>query len=226
MRDAGRSSAWYPLVGAGIGGLAGVSAYGVYCLTQERLISACVAAVMFILLSRGLHMDGLADSADAFFSNKPREEMLAIMKDPHIGAMGAVSIVCVFFLKVSFFSAVPAFFIVRAAVLAGLLSRYAMAVLMFFFPYARTEGTAKDYIHGMNISIFSRASLIAFICVYLIFSWQGIIVCGVVLITAYGLGVYSARRINGITGDVIGGIGEIMEIVALAALLLFLRGVQ
>jgi len=219
-QDIGRSLAWYPAAGAIIGGLAGVSSYCAYLLTQERLIGACVAAVMFVVLSRGLHMDGLADSADAFFSNKTKEQMLAIMKDPHIGTMGVLGIACVLLLKVSLFSACDPARVIRAAMLAGLVSRYAMVFLMFSFPYARAEGTAKVHVQSINTSIFVRASLLAVLGAGIIFSWQGILLCIIAVAGAYGIGNYSMRRIAGITGDVIGALNELIEVCTLLGIIL------
>ena len=80
-----------PLVGAMIGGLGGLTYYLI--APYNKLIASFITLLITIILTGGLHIDGLADTFDGFLANKDREKTLEIMKDSRIGAFGVLSIV-------------------------------------------------------------------------------------------------------------------------------------
>ena len=90
---------FFPLVGILIGGLAAGWTWGLdYFLPPWP--TSVLAAVALVGISRALHMDGLSDTADGFLSSRPRDRILEIMRDSHVGPMGVVAIVCVLCLKI------------------------------------------------------------------------------------------------------------------------------
>jgi adenosylcobinamide-GDP ribazoletransferase len=106
-RDLSRSAAWFPLVGAAVGAIV---ALVVFAFIQR---SAPLAAVMGVLawvwLTGALHLDGLADLADALgASHRDPQRFLAVLADPHVGTFGVVSVVLLLMLKVAALSMLTA----------------------------------------------------------------------------------------------------------------------
>ena len=119
--DLWRSMGWYPLVGLALG----TAAWGVYAGLLELLPSLVVAVLVVLLLeavTRGLHMDGLMDTADGLLSGAPRERALEIMKDSNVGAMGVVAALLILMLKVAALGALA-----RADAAAPLLAGWCAA---------------------------------------------------------------------------------------------------
>ena len=94
------SMGWYPLVGLAMG----AAAWGIFAALSWLLPPLVAAALVVLLLeafTRGLHLDGLMDTCDGYFSGAPRERALEIMKDSRAGAMGVAGAVLVIVLKVA-----------------------------------------------------------------------------------------------------------------------------
>ncbi|MFA5402572.1 MAG: adenosylcobinamide-GDP ribazoletransferase, partial [Candidatus Omnitrophota bacterium] len=166
-------------------------------------------------LTGGLHLDGLSDSADAFLSGRSKEEMLNIMRDPHSGVMGVLSIICIILLKIGLLYSVPAPAKATALLLMCVLSRWSAVLAMFAFPYARQEGKAGVFIRGMTLKIFLISLISAFIFAFIIWQLKGLIVLVIVSGCAYLAARFTNRRIGGITGDTLGATIELTEIVTL-----------
>ncbi len=96
---------FFPVVGALIGGVAAAIVFGLDHIMP--LFPASVVAILVLVgASAGLHMDGLADTADGLLSSRPRERVLEIMRDSHIGTMGVLAVVAVLLLKVSLLTSI------------------------------------------------------------------------------------------------------------------------
>src|SRR5512137_125405 len=96
--DLGRSVPFYPIVGLLIGIMAATLGYLMEAVLPP--LPAYATILIFLLaISGGLHMDGLADTADGFFSARPRDRILEIMRDSRIGVMGVIAVVCIVLLK-------------------------------------------------------------------------------------------------------------------------------
>jgi len=135
-----RSLAWYPLVGLILGallwGLAAMLAAG----AAPSLLSAALLLAAWVALTGALHLDGLADTADAWLGGLgDRERTLAIMKDPCAGPAGVVAVVLVLLLK---FAALAALATAPqpALLLAPVLARMALTALFLTTPYVRPGG--------------------------------------------------------------------------------------
>ena len=98
--DLWASMAWYPLVGLGLGA-AGWAGYALLLYGLTPLVAAALVVIALELATRLLHLDGLMDTADGFFSGAPRERALEIMKDSRVGAMGVFAAIAVVVVKVS-----------------------------------------------------------------------------------------------------------------------------
>ncbi|HTY45020.1 MAG TPA: adenosylcobinamide-GDP ribazoletransferase [Patescibacteria group bacterium] len=210
------AAAYFPFVGlllglalAGIGALLGM-------LNFPALASGVILVVAWVGITGGMHLDGLADTADAFLSARPKEEMLKIMRDPHVGVMGVVSLISLMLLKVSLLVGLglaPAR--TTGLLLSCVLSRWSAVLAMFLFPYARQEGKAKVFMEGMEPGIVLFASFTALIFSVAAWGLKGLLAFTVIAGFTCASGRFIANRIGGITGDTLGAVIELTETLAL-----------
>ncbi|WP_085441147.1 adenosylcobinamide-GDP ribazoletransferase [Magnetofaba australis] len=142
-RDLGRSVALYPLVGAVIGAILAAAAMALSHVHYD--LAAPLLVALWVWLSGGLHLDGLADATDAAVGGMgDRERALAIMKDPYVGPMGVIAIVLTLLLmtggaKVLLLWGDPWLFV--CAPVAG---RCALSALFVTTPYLRADGMGAE----------------------------------------------------------------------------------
>lgn len=206
---------YFPFVGLLLGlALSGINTL-LLILNFPSLAVNVILVVALIGITGGIHMDGLSDTADAFLSGKPKDEMLVIMRDSRIGVMGAVSIVSVILLKIGLISAVPAPLKTNTLLLMCVLSRWSSVLAVFLFPYARKDGKARVFIEGMNLKIFALSLFAAIVVAFVIWRLKGILALLIVAGCVYLGGRFASRKIGGITGDTIGAGIELTEVTAL-----------
>lgn len=210
-----RSLIYYPLVGLFLGFLLIGMFRLLLILNFSSIASSMILIVFLIILTGGLHLDGLSDTFDALLSRKPKDQMLEIMRDPHSGVLGIVSVVCVILLKIAFvFSLSPASKF-AGLLLMCLLSRWSMVFSIFLFPYARKEGKAKVYSEGITPRIFTFATILVLVCSFLIAKSNGIFVFGLSALGSYAISKFFSHKLGGITGDTLGATNEIAEVIVL-----------
>lgn len=210
----GRSLIAFPLVGTILGLLMG----GAY-LGLEKMLPRMVAVVSIIfgltLMTRGLHLDGLADMIDGL-QGKGREASLRIMRESTIGAFGALGLIFLILFKFSSLYSLPFKEGVKALLVMPILGRWAFVTLLVFFPYARTEGgIATPFISDARPVIWIGSTLFTVVVLFLIASWRGEILAALVLLLTLLSGSFFKSRLGGITGDIVGGTGEVMEALSL-----------
>lgn len=210
---------FFPVVGLVIGEVAALITFGI-----DQVLPALPASVFVVLAllvaSAGLHMDGLADTADGLLSSRPRERVLEIMRDSHIGAMGVIAVVGVLLLKVALLSSIDGSTRWRMVLFAPVAGRCALLLVMSVFPYARQEGgLATVFQPGRRraalLAVWSLAVL--FVTGWLCASYRGLAIAGASLVGALLLGWYVRRRIGGFTGDTLGATSELIEILPFLA---------
>jgi adenosylcobinamide-GDP ribazoletransferase len=209
---------YFPLVGLLLGmALVGINSI-LLKLGFEQFATSIILVVILTGLTGGLHLDGLSDTSDALLSAKSREEMLTIMRDSHIGAMGALAIICIVLLKISFLSSISANLRPISLILMCVLGRWSMVFSMFLFPYARKEGKAKAFIEGINFKILISAALMALACVFFTGRIKGVFIFMIVTAAAYLIAKFINHKLNGITGDTLGAINELTETLTLLSI--------
>jgi cobalamin 5'-phosphate synthase/cobalamin synthase len=222
--DVGRSTVFFPLVGALIG-LIQTSALLVFVnAASGSVLKAILLAVLLVVINvfvtGALHLDGLADMADGFGGGREKERTLEIMRDSLIGSYGAVSLILLLILKVG---AVAALIENEMAwqflILAPALGRWASVPLGKFMPYARKSGglgnAVTDYVGWTELV---GATIITAILLFALIDWQtGLKLWLVVTV----LTIFNARlcfkKIGGVTGDTLGANTEICETAVLLA---------
>lgn len=209
------AAVYFPLVGILLGLiLVMLNLFLSYFISNPLVISVSVV-ISLIILTGGLHLDGLADTFDAFFSGKDRETLLEIMLQPHIGVMGALSLMSVILLKVSVLFALGPKVKNTALILMCVLSRWSLLLPLYLFPYARREGKAKEFFGALNFNEFVFITLLTLLFTVLIWNWKGLFIFTAVSVFTFCFGRFANKKIGGITGDILGATLEIGEAIIL-----------
>ncbi len=213
--DMAKSMAYFPFIGLFLGGILAAADNLLIFLSFNELISSVILVVLLIILTAGLHLDGLADTFDALLSGKPKDEMLRIMRDSRIGVMGVLSLICILLLKISLIYSLSAPLKTAALILMCVVSRWSMVFSTFLFPYARQEGKAKIFTRGMNMKILFLSVISAITFIFAIWGAISLLFFGLAALSAYLIAKSINNKIGGITGDSIGAINELTEIIVL-----------
>jgi adenosylcobinamide-GDP ribazoletransferase len=208
---------WYPLVGLLIGLLLSVLAW--LLRDTPSLLSSALVIAAWVALTGALHLDGLADSADAWIGGLgDREKTLAIMKDPRCGPAGVVALVLLLLLKfaaLASLDAVPWL----ALLLAPMLARASLTALFLTTPYVRSDGMGAVLTNAPR-GACQVALAISACCCLLLGEWRGLwaLVAAVLVFTAWRHACMT--RLDGFTGDTAGAMAEMVELAVLLALAL------
>lgn len=215
----GWSVLYYPVIGLVIGGLLVFSSWTLSFLELPKhgLIEAGLLLTIWIVITGALHLDGLADSADAWlggYGDKIRT--LEIMKDPYSGPAAVVILVLVLLLKFS----VLIHLHWHVLLLAPVIARTSVMLLLATTPYVRKGGMGDSAVHHLPKT-----------AVWLVF--MGVIVVSALIIKqqfwvflvlfsiAYLLRRLMLKRIDGTTGDTAGAMLEVMEVSTMLVFVLF-----
>ena len=215
--DLGRATACFPLVGLTIGGLL----VGLNELIGHWLNKPLTAALLITVLAAitgALHLDGLADVCDGLAARGSRERFLAIMKDSHIGAVGAVGLILGLLLKWQALAAIPAEIMWQTLLLFPILGRCAQVLALGGAKHARQDGLGATIIQGMGVRHLVAALCITIAACLLLLPVRGMIALIAVFAVTLIIKGYFQNRLGGLTGDIVGCISEIAEITALIVL--------
>lgn len=211
-----RSAAWFPAVGLLIGSVHVLTA-GTSALVFSPSITAMLILVTDALVTGALHLDGLADSADGLGGAWDRRRVLEVMRDHAIGAYGAAALVLVLGLKWAVLAEVVAQpRAIPILLVAPVLGRWAGVCLSAALPYARATETSVGY---MSAHIGWREWTFATISSATASVWllggPGAVALVAAGATALVWGFYLMHRIGGVTGDTIGAVIVISEVVVM-----------
>jgi adenosylcobinamide-GDP ribazoletransferase len=210
--DLGKAAGWFPVIGALMGGLVATVFYGL-SLILPHLLAATLATAVWIALTGGLHLDGLADCCDGMMHASSRERRLEIMKDPRLGTFGAIGLVLTILLKVICLYSMPASLAWVALPFAAGLGRY-LLLPAGRQPLARPGGMGADFASGLNRTVILWSALVVVLLTALA-GWRGLLVVLVVHVVTWGVLSLAKARLGGVTGDVLGLVVELAELVTL-----------
>ncbi|MGY4533054.1 adenosylcobinamide-GDP ribazoletransferase [Pseudomonas sp. TE3786] len=216
-QEMGRSLLWYPAVGL----LIGLLLYGVDAVLggAPLLLHAALLLAVWVALSGALHLDGLADSADAWLGGfGDRERTLSIMKDPRSGPIAVVVLVVVLLLKFAALVALVEQGHSSVLLLAPWLARGLLPVLFMTTPYVRAGGLGQALaehlprerlpvvlgLHGLAMLLFGWSAVLMLLGGGLLFVW---------------LRRVMVARLGGTTGDTAGAMVELVECAVLVLVL-------
>ena len=209
-----RTLAWFPLVGAALGGGLALVWLGASELWPPVVAAAIVVAVDLALTGM-LHADGLADSADGLLPHLPRERRLAVMAAPDVGAFALAVVPTVLLLRWSALAGggVPSL----ALVGTWAASRTVIAAVPALVPYARADGLASPFLAGArrwHLVWLAPAGAVLVVAAGVV----GAVALVALVAGAAGVVVLARRRLGGFTGDVLGAAVVVGETAALLAL--------
>jgi adenosylcobinamide-GDP ribazoletransferase len=209
----GRSAAWFPIVGLGLGLLL-VLADRLTGWLFSPLLAALLTVSVWKLVTGGVHLDGLADCLDGLVGRDP-EHRLAIMRDSRIGAFGTIGLILFLMLKiVALAELVPP---IRGSALfaAPVIARVTPAVLAALFRPARADGHGAAFHAGVRPSAVAVGLAAAVVAATFALGGLGVVTVAVGLVAAVALGGFVAGRLGGVTGDVLGAAVEVSELAVL-----------
>lgn len=221
-RDADRmadSLPFFPIVGAVLGVAAAAGAMALARLADWPLGGGLAGAALLAALTRGLHLDGLADTFDALGGGRTIERRLEIMKDPRVGAFGVVALVLVLAAKALAIARLAQFGLWTGIAAAGLVSRTVMVEMACSMPYARASGgTGAAFVNDAGPRHRSAARCWSLLLgVLLLGPWAAAAaacIWGAAALLRRRLG----RAFGGVTGDLLGAGCELTETALLTAL--------
>lgn len=214
--ETGGQILYFPVIGLLIGlMLWGVDTLGSLFLYKE--LRVLIDVLFLAVISGGLHLDGLADTADGVFSHKGKDRILEIMRDSRIGVMGALAVIFCLALKISGILGMRGEKYAVWLLAAPALGRTGLVAGLTFLDYARKDGGLGDgYFQPGKFSYLA----FAVIPLALPFYW-GPKTALIVLALFVGLTAimlwYFKKKIGGGTGDTLGAMNEIIETAILVA---------
>lgn len=212
--DLVRSVLFFPLVGLVIGIILMVMTQLLLPVLSPGPLAAAILLVL-IILTGGLHLDGLADLCDGLAAGGDRERILSVMKDSHVGAFAVMGLVVVLIFKYSLFYEVITQGRLNAFLIMGVLSRWAMVVAAALGRYARKAGTARPFIGRIGWRQGIGATGIAMGLAGFILKGPGLLIGVVVFLSVLLFNRFLTLRIGGLTGDALGALNEITEVLVL-----------
>ena len=210
-------AAWaFPLVGAGIGGVAAFAFLLVQLLGLGDWPAAVLAVLAGVVLTGALHEDGIADTADGLIGGHDRDERLAIMRDSRHGTFGVLAIVLSVLIRAAALAEIgEAVYAGLALIAAHAASRSALPFALRALVPARADGLgAAAGRPGAPLAIATLA-IGLLVTLAALGPTRGAIAFGLAGTSMSTLGVLAHRRIGGYTGDVLGAFQQIGEIVIL-----------
>ena len=224
----GRRMRFVPLMMPLVGLVCGLGAFGLYTVLNladmTPFLKAVLLVLYFILFSGGLHMDGLMDTADAYFSRRDRERKLEIMKDSNVGAFAVITLFSVMLLKVAVVAELfsKGIHFGRIMIFVPVLSRLLQSFMLHTFPSAKADGLTNIF------GVLSKKNVILLLMLFILACAAMAAGAGVkVLLMPFTAVVYlalfyvtSKRQFGGITGDLLGAFLEISELLMFCSLLL------
>ena len=211
--DLSRSAVYYPLVGAIIGALL---ALPLYLLDGRPWLAAVLALLLWVWVTGALHLDGLGDVADAFgAAHRDPQRFLEVLKDPHMGVFGVVTLVMQLLLKLVLLSELAASPPWYGIVLVPAWARWGTLWWSRLLPSLHGAGMAERFSWQLSLrSVWLWALLLAALTVFV--AWPLLLALLLVPLVAR----YWRHRLGGISGDCLGASVEVTESLLLLALVL------
>ena len=209
-RDMARASYFYPVVGLGLGALLA----GFNLALQSRVPLPARLAVLFtlnILLTGGLHLDGLADTADGLIGARSRERRLEIMRDSRIGTFGVLALLCVLGLQFTAALNLRDSDLTKALLLAPGWARASLVMASAASRPARPDGLGSAFINMIRpyhgVIAFAMIATVAAVLSPSMAIWTSVACVICVALLAF----YFHSKIGGQTGDTLGATAQIVE---------------
>ncbi|MBI3332621.1 MAG: adenosylcobinamide-GDP ribazoletransferase [Candidatus Omnitrophica bacterium] len=222
----GRAMAWFPLVGALVGGAGGGVVFltaGLFPASASASVSAILGLAAMVILTGGLHLDGFSDTVDGFGATAGgKEKALEVMHDSRIGAFGAIGLFLLLGLKWSLIQAVPSHRWIGSLAAACALSRWGMVLSAQSFPYVRgKQGLGRLVTDRRSPESVTMATAMTLgIVLAAAGLGKGLLLVALGAAAVWLFNSLCMKRLGGITGDTLGAVNEVVEALALLCLVI------
>lgn len=217
-RDLGKSMVFFPLVGLTLGAFLAAADFILTPIfprpVVDLLLIVCLTAV-----TGALHLDGLADVCDGVAARGGRERFLEVMKDSRVGAVGVVGLTLGILLKYQALLQLPVAYKREVLLFFPMAARFSQVQLTVGARRARADGLGSTFIGGVGRRQFIIAGLITLAAAWLLLGVRGISCCIALFLFTWGVKAWFHRKLGGISGDIIGCVSELNEIVCLLTFL-------
>lgn len=204
---------FFPVIGA----LIGLLTYALVAMLEYRFSSGVLAMLVIgfqIFITGGLHLDGLADTFDGLYSNRPKERILEIMKDSRIGSNGALVLIVVILLKLTLMvQVIETYDKAMIIILTPAFARYTVIVASRFSRYARDKGMGNFFIGKTKNDHVVMATI--FVLAMSMLRPINLVILGATAAFAIAYSRHASKKIDGITGDILGCMIELAEVLIL-----------
>ena len=219
LERAAKAVPWFPLVGLVIGCLLALfGRFLVETVSLPAFLSAGLVVALWVMLTGALHLDGLADSADAWMSCSSPSRMLEIMQDPRSGVGAVVVVTLTLLIKTAAIISLLEHHVWYWLVLPAIAGRVMMVLVLMFVPYVRKEGLGKSMKDSLN-QTQSWLGIIVICLPVLIFWPAATLTVLIAALTAMAMTLFwIAKPLGGANGDVYGAVNELAEVGALIGL--------
>ena len=205
----------FPLTGFIIGLLGAV-----FTITLPKLLPPLLCGAFLTLYLSGisgfLHLDGLADTSDGFLSSKPAEARLEIMRDSRIGVMGATILFGLLLVKFCSIISIDADTLLKAIIITPVAGRTAIVCCYASMPYARKSGGLASVFYSGTTKRAAVAAIILYLTILLIIvPGKALLILFANALMLFIFIIFCRKMIGGATGDTLGAVCEISEMVTL-----------
>ena len=212
------SFTWFPIVGFIIGA-ALVGEDWLLAHVFAQVIRSVLIVLSLTVITGAVHLDGLADTADAFGAGRDRERALDILRDSRVGTFGASAIFFDLTLKILALSTLAGNRRVAALLVAPMLARWAMLFIVATgLPYLRSSGAGSTLLTGCAGRGGCPYRIVTFFTFIIAILVGGPIALAVVAVIVFAMRAFYRRWLGGVTGDLIGACGELVEIAVLVTM--------
>lgn len=218
IEDFGRSTKFFPLVGAVLGFIYLLVSWCLIAVFGWANFVTTILVLLPIVLTGGLLLDGFMDTVDGVFSVRDRERMLEIMKDSRVGSFGVIAFVSLMFVNWTVIRDIKLVLIMTALFVMPVIGRMAMVMVIAFFPYARRDGMGKVFADMADRKTVIIAGITTIIFVV---PWGQAAIAALVagLGFAWLMGRWLTEKLGGLTGDTYGAIETLTETMVLIVFL-------
>jgi len=214
-----RSYGWFPLVGFALGAVSAAENLLLIRIFSDGLTSVLLVLTL-VVLTGAVHLDALADAADALGAGRDRTRALEVMRDSRIGSFGAIAIFFFLALAILALAGMGPAQRTTALWLAPGLARWAMVGAGWRIDYLRVQGAGTTLLASSGDRNFGLATAITAMAVIPVISWRTVGACVTAALIIALAHAISRRWLGGVTGDVLGATGELVEVAALLAMVI------
>jgi adenosylcobinamide-GDP ribazoletransferase len=207
-----RATKFFPLVGLVIG--SGVVLLHRLLMSHlTRPLVAVLVLLYLVLITGGLHEDGLADTADGFGGGRTKDQILSILKDSRIGSYGSTALGLSLLTRYLLLASLPMEHFAAYVISSQVLCRWSSLPLSYFLPPAREQdGQGARIANLTSLASLIFGSVFTFVVVVFALRWSAVAPLVVAILTVAWTGWVYKRKIDGVTGDCFGATNQLTEI--------------